>query len=221
MRSDLMKKGVERAPHRSLFKAIGYTDEELSRPLIGVANSFNEIIPGHIHLRQICDAAKAGVRAAGGTPVEFGTIGVCDGIAMNHTGMKYSLASRELIADTIEVMATAQPFDGLLLVTNCDKITPGMLMAAARINIPTVIISGGPMYAGRLKEKSIDLISVFEGVGKLKAGKMSQAELDMIEDEACPSCGSCSGLFTANSMNCMTEVLGMGLPGNGTIPAPL
>lgn len=216
-----MKKGVERAPHRSLFKAMGYTDEELSRPLIGVANSFNEIIPGHTHLRQICEAAKAGIRTAGGTPVEFGTIGVCDGIAMNHTGMKYSLASRELIADSIEVMATAHPFDGLLLIPNCDKIIPGMLMAAARINIPTVVISGGPMFAGRLKGKCIDLISVFEGVGQFKAGKLSQTELDMIEDNACPGCGSCAGLFTANSMNCMTEVLGLGLPGNGTIPAVL
>jgi dihydroxy-acid dehydratase len=216
-----MKKGVERAPHRSLFKAMGYTDEELARPLIGVANSFNEIIPGHAHLRQICEAAKAGIRAAGGTPVEFGVIGVCDGIAMNHAGMKYSLASRELIADSIEVMATAHPFDGLLLIPNCDKIIPGMLMAAARINIPSVVVSGGPMFAGRLKGRFIDLISVFEGVGKFKAGKLSQTELDMLEDNACPGCGSCAGLFTANSMNCMTEVLGLGLPGNGTIPAPL
>ena len=221
MRSDLMKKGVERAPHRSLFKAMGYTDEELSRPLIGVANSFNEIIPGHLHLRQICEAAKAGIRAAGGTPMEFGVIGVCDGIAMNHAGMKYSLASRELIADSIEVMATAHPFDGLLLIPNCDKIVPGMLMAAARLNIPTVVVSGGPMLAGRLQGRTIDLISVFEGVGRYKAGKIREKELCAIEDEACPSCGSCAGLFTANSMNCITEVLGLGLPGNGTIPAPM
>ena len=221
MRSDIMKKGAERAPHRSLFKAMGYTDEELSRPLIGVANSFNEIIPGHLHLRQISEAAKAGIRTAGGTPVEFGVIGVCDGIAMNHAGMKYSLASRELIADSIEVMATAHPFDGLLLIPNCDKIIPGMLMAAARLNIPTVVVSGGPMFAGRLHGKSIDLISVFEGVGRYKAGKVSEKELCAIEDEACPSCGSCAGLFTANSMNCITEVLGLGLPGNGAIPAPM
>jgi len=221
MRSDLMKKGMERAPHRSLFKAMGYTDRELAGPLIGVANSFNEIIPGHVHLRSICEAAKAGIRLAGGTPIEFGTIGVCDGIAMNHKGMKYSLASRELIADSIEIMATAHPFDGLLLVTNCDKIVPGMLMAAARINIPTVVISGGPMYAGRLRGKSVDLISVFEGVGKVKTGAINEKQLSAIEDEACPSCGSCSGLFTANSMNCITEVLGLGLPGNGTVPAPL
>lgn len=220
MRSDVMKKGVERAPHRSLFKAMGYTDEELARPLIGVANSFNEIIPGHLHLRQICDAAKAGIRAAGGTPMEFGVIGVCDGIAMNHAGMKYSLASRELIADSIEVMATAHPFDGLLLIPNCDKIIPGMLMAAARINIPTVVISGGPMLAGTLRGKKIDLISVFEGLGKYRAGKIPLQELCDMEDSACPSCGSCAGLFTANSMNCLTEVLGLGLPGNGTIPAP-
>ena len=221
MRSDVMKKGVERAPHRALFKAMGYTDEELSRPLIGVANSFNEIIPGHLHLRQICEAAKAGIRTAGGTPVEFGVIGVCDGIAMNHTGMKYSLASRELIADSIEVMAMAHPFDGLVLIPNCDKIIPGMLMAAARLNLPTVVVSGGPMLTGRLPGRTIDLISVFEGVGRYKAGKISEKELCAIEDEACPSCGSCAGLFTANSMNCITEVLGLGLPGNGTIPAPL
>ncbi len=216
-----MKKGIERAPHRSLFKAIGYTDEELARPLIGVANSFNEIIPGHIHLRQVCEAAKAGIRAAGGTPIEFGTIGVCDGIAMNHVGMKYSLASRELIADSIEIMATAHPFDGLLLIPNCDKIVPGMLMAAARINIPTVVVSGGPMFAGHYYGKRIDLITVFEGVGKYRAGKITERELTEIENEGCPSCGSCAGLFTANSMNCITEVLGLGLPGNGTIPAPL
>jgi dihydroxy-acid dehydratase len=221
MRSDLMKKGIERAPHRSLLKAIGFTDEEISRPLIGVANSYNENIPGHVNLRQICDAVKAGIRAAGGTPVEFGTIGVCDGIAMNHTGMKYSLASREIIADSIEVMAMAHPFDGLVLIPNCDKIVPGMLMAAARLNIPSVFISGGPMFAGRHRGGKIDLISVFEGIGKCKTGTMTKNELLEIENEACPSCGSCSGLFTANSMNCMTEVLGLGLPGNGTIPAPM
>lgn len=221
MRSDAMKKGIERAPHRSLFKAMGYTDAELDRPLIGVVNSFNEIIPGHIHLRTICEAAKAGIRAAGGTPVEFGCIGVCDGIAMNHTGMKYSLASRELIADSIETMATAHPFDGLLFIPNCDKIIPGMLMAAARINIPSVFISGGPMFAGKHRGKGADLITMFEGVGKVKTNKMTEKELCALEDEACPSCGSCAGLFTANSMNCLTEVVGLGLAGNGTIPAPM
>jgi len=220
MRSDLMKKGIERAPHRSLFKAMGYTDAELARPLIGVVNSFNEIIPGHIHLRTICEAAKAGIRSAGGTPVEFGCIGICDGIAMNHTGMKYSLASRELIADSVEVMAMAHPFDGLLFIPNCDKIIPGMLMAAARLNIPSVFVSGGPMLAGRFHGRAVDLISMFEGVGRLKAGKMTELELCELEEEACPGCGSCSGLFTANSMNCLTEVVGLGLPGNGTIPGP-
>ena len=221
MRSDLMKKGIERAPHRSLFKAMGYTDAELMRPLIGVVNSFNEIIPGHIHLRSICEAAKAGIRAAGGTPVEFGCIGVCDGIAMNHIGMKYSLASRELIADSVEVMAMAHPFDGLLFIPNCDKIIPGMLMAAARLNIPSVFVSGGPMFAGRFRGRAVDLISMFEGVGRLKAGKMTEQELCELEEEACPGCGSCAGLFTANSMNCITEAVGLGLPGNGTIPASM
>ncbi|MBW2596301.1 MAG: dihydroxy-acid dehydratase [Deltaproteobacteria bacterium] len=219
MRSDLMKKGLERAPHRSLYKAMGYTDEELARPMIGVVNSANEIIPGHIHLNTIAEAVKAGIRMAGGTPVTFPTIGVCDGIAMGHTGMKYSLASRELIADSIEVMATAHPFDGLVMVTNCDKIVPGMLMAALRLNIPTIVISGGPMMAGRFNGKSVDLISVFEGVGKVKSGAMTQEALDELEDCACPGCGSCAGMFTANSMNCVTEALGLGLPGNGTIPS--
>ena len=219
MRSDLMKKGLERAPHRSLFKAMGYTDEEINRPLIGVVNSANEIVPGHIHLGIITDDVKAGIRIAGGTPVEFPVIGICDGIAMGHTGMKYSLASRELIADSIESMAMAHPFDALVMVTNCDKIIPGMLMAALRLNIPTIVISGGPMLAGKLKGKTIDLISVFEGVGKVKAGSMSQRELDAVEDCACPGCGSCSGMYTANSMNCVTEALGLGLPGNGTVLA--
>jgi dihydroxy-acid dehydratase len=219
MRSDLMKKGLERAPHRSLFKAMGYTDEEIKRPLIGVVNSANEIIPGHIHLRIIADDVKAGIRIAGGTPVEFPAIGICDGIAMGHTGMKYSLASRELIADSVEAMAMAHPFDALVMIPNCDKIIPGMLMAAMRLNIPTIFISGGPMLAGKLKGKTIDLISVFEGVGKVKAGSMSQKELDAIEDCACPGCGSCSGMYTANSMNCVTEALGLGLPGNGTVLA--
>ena len=219
MRSDLMKKGLEKAPHRSLYKAMGYTDEEIAQPIIGVANPANEIIPGHIHLNEIAKAVKAGIRYAGGTPVMFGTIGVCDGIAMHHTGMKYSLASRELIADSIEVMAMAHPFDGLVLVTNCDKITPGMLMAALRINIPAILVSGGPMLAGRKNGKKTDVITVFEAVGKVRAGKMNEEELKDLEDVACPGCGSCAGMFTANTMNCLTEALGMGLPGNGTIPA--
>ena len=219
MRSDLMKKGLEKAPHRSLYKAMGYTDEEIARPIIGVANPANEIVPGHIYLNEIAKAVKAGIRYAGGTPVMFGTIGVCDGIAMHHVGMKYSLASRELIADSIEVMAMAHPFDGLVLVTNCDKITPGMLMAALRINIPAIIISGGPMLAGRKNGKKTDVITVFEAVGKVRAGKMNEEELKDLEDVACPGCGSCAGMFTANTMNCLTEALGMGLPGNGTIPA--
>ena len=214
-----MIKGLERAPHRSLYKAMGYTDEELSRPMIGVVNSANEIIPGHVHLDVITEDAKAGIRMAGGTPVTFPVIGVCDGIAMGHKGMKYSLASRELIADSIEIMATAHPFDGLVMVTNCDKIVPGMLMAALRLNIPTIVVSGGPMLAGTLDGKTVDLISVFEGVGEVKSGKMTQKELKALEDCACPGCGSCSGMFTANSMNCVTEALGLGLPGNGTIPA--
>jgi dihydroxy-acid dehydratase len=219
MRSDLMKKGLERAPHRSLFKAMGYTDEEIARPMIGVVNSANEIVPGHIHLDRIAEGVKAGIRMAGGTPVEFPVIGVCDGIAMGHEGMKFSLASRELIADSVEIMAMAHPFDGLVFIPNCDKIIPGMLMAALRLNIPSIFISGVPMLAGKLEGKTIDLITVFEGVGKVKSGRMSQKELNAIEDCACPGCGSCSGMYTANSMNCVTEALGMGLPGNGTVPA--
>lgn len=219
MRSDLMKKGAEKAPHRSLFKAMGYTQAELDRPLIGIAGSANEIIPGHIDLPKIVAAVKSGVRLAGGTPIEFSTIGVCDGIAMNHAGMRYSLASRELIADSVEIMAMAHPFDGLVLVPNCDKIIPGMLMAALRLNIPAILISGGPMLAGRVGQKQVDLVSVFEGVGSFKAGKISAGELEDLEDCACPGCGSCAGMFTANSMNCLSEALGMALPGNGTIPA--
>ena len=219
MRSDAMKKGLEKAPHRSLFKAMGYTDEEIARPIIGVANSKNEIIPGHVNLDKIAEAVKAGIRLAGGTPIEFSTIGVCDGIAMNHEGMKYSLASRELIADSVEVMGRAHPFDGLVLIPNCDKIVPGMLMAALRLNIPALAVSGGPMLTGRLDGRDIDLITVFEGVGKVKAKKITAKELARIEEEACPGCGSCSGMFTANSMNCLTEAIGLGLPGNGTIPA--
>jgi dihydroxy-acid dehydratase len=219
MRSDLMKKGVERAPHRSLFKAMGYTDAEIARPLIGVVNSYNEIIPGHIHLRTITEHVKAGIRMAGGTPVEFPAIGVCDGIAMGHVGMKYSLASRELIADSVEVMTMGHPFDALVLIPNCDKIIPGMLMAALRLNIPSIFISGGPMLAGKLRGKPVDLITVFEGVGAVKAGKMTARQLKDLEDCACPGCGSCSGMYTANTMNCMTEALGLGLPGNGTVLA--
>ena len=219
MRSDAMKKGVEKAPHRSLFKAMGYTQAELDRPLIGVANSANEIVPGHSHLDKITEAVKAGIRMAGGTPIEFGTIGVCDGIAMNHAGMRYSLASREIIADSVEIMAMAHPFDGLVLIPNCDKIIPGMLMAALRLNIPTVLVSGGPMLAGRVRGKQVDLISVFEGVGELKSGKIGAAQLEELEENACPGCGSCAGMFTANSMNCLSEALGLALPGNGTIPA--
>jgi len=221
MRNDLMKKGFERAPHRSLFKAMGYTDEELARPLIGVVNSANEIIPGHIHLDLITQDVKAGIRMAGGTPVEFPVIGVCDGIAMGHEGMKFSLASRELIADSIEIMAMAHPFDALVFIPNCDKIIPGMLMAALRLNIPSIFISGGPMLAGKFQDKTVDLISVFEGVGAVRAKKITAAELKQLEDCACPGCGSCSGMYTANSMNCVTEALGLGLPGNGTIPAVL
>lgn len=205
MRSDLMKKGFERAPHRSLFKAVGYTDEEIQRPIIGIANSANEVIPGHIHLDEIVDAVKTGIKLAGGTPMEFGTIGICDGIAMGHKGMKYSLASRELIADSVEVMATAYPFDGLVLVPNCDKIIPGMLMAMLRLNIPAILISGGPMLTGYFQGETLDLITVFENVGAYAAGKITAEYLAQIEDEACPGCGSCAGMFTANSMNCLTE----------------
>lgn len=219
MRSDKMKKGIERAPHRSLCKAMGYTDEELARPIIGIANSANEVIPGHKHLHQITEAVKTGVLMAGGTPMEFPTIGVCDGIAMGHEGMKYSLASRELIADSVEIMATAVPFDGMVLITNCDKIVPGMLMAMLRLNIPSIIVSGGPMLAGEHDGKPIDLISVFEGVGARAAGKITDEEFLEIENAGCPGVGSCSGMFTANSMNCLSEALGLALPGNGTIPA--
>ena len=219
MRSDKVLKGIERAPHRSLFKAMGYTDEELARPLIAIVNSANEIIPGHIHLDKIVEAVKTGVRIAGGTPIEFGAIGVCDGIAMGHEGMKYSLASRELIADSTESMLMAHAFDGAVFVPNCDKIVPGMLMAAGRVNIPSIVVSGGPMLAGNLRGEKIDLNSLFEGVGAVSAGKITEAELKDLEEAACPGCGSCSGMFTANTMNCMTEVLGMGLPGNGTVPA--
>jgi len=219
MRSDIMKKGLERAPHRSLFKALGLTDKEIEQPMIGIANSANEVIPGHLHLHQLSEGVKAGIRMAGGTPLEFYTIGVCDGIIMGHEGMKYSLSSRELIADSIESMAMAYPFDGLVLIPNCDKIVPGMLMAAARLNIPTILISGGPMLAGEFQGKEIDLIKVFEYIGKVKIGEMTLDDLKEAEGCACPGVGSCSGMFTANSMNCLSEVLGMALPYNGTIPA--
>lgn len=219
MRSDTVKKGSTRAAHRSLFYAMGYGPEDLDKPLIGVVNAFNEIIPGHMHLRAIAEAVKLGVAAAGGTPIEFPAIGVCDGIAMGHNGMRFSLASRELIADSIEAVATGHAFDGLVLVPNCDKIVPGMLMAAARLNIPCVVVSGGPMMAGRYQNKDISVSSIFEAAGKFEAGKMDADELSAMEKAACPGCGSCSGLFTANSMNSLTEALGMGLPGNGTIPA--
>ncbi len=219
MRSQRVTKGIERAPHRSLFKAMGYTQEELDRPLVGVVNSVNEIIPGHIHLDQIAKAVKAGVYMAGGTPMEFSTIGVCDGIAMNHEGMHFSLASREIIADSVEIMAMAHGFDALVFIPNCDKIIPGMLMACARLNIPSIFVSGGPMMAGRFQGKEVDLSNVFEAVGSVKAGRMSPEDLEELEECACPGCGSCAGMFTANSMNCLTEALGMGLPGNGTILA--
>jgi dihydroxy-acid dehydratase len=220
MKSDVLRTGLERAAPRSLLKAMGYTDEEMYRPLIGVANSWNEVIPGHIDLDKIAEAVKAGVRMAGGTPMEFGVIGVCDGLAMGHEGMKYSLVTRELIADSIECMAKAHAFDALVLIPNCDKIVPGMLMAAARVNVPTIIISGGPMLAGRLHGKDISVQQAFQGKGAVMAGKITEEELAEIEEKCCPSCGSCAGMFTANSMNCVTEALGMGLPGNGTIPAP-
>ncbi|MCS7149363.1 MAG: dihydroxy-acid dehydratase [Caldimicrobium sp.] len=219
MRSDRIKKGLERAPHRSLLRALGFSDDELRAPLIGIANSFNEVIPGHIHLRNIVSAVKAGVRQAGGVPVEFGVIGVCDGLAMNHEGMRYSLPSRDIIADSVEIMAQAHAFDGLVLVSSCDKITPGMLMSAFRLNIPAILIAGGPMLTGEYKGQKVNLISTFEGVGKVKKGLMTEEELYELEACACPTCGSCAGMFTANSMNCLTEALGMALPGNGTIPA--
>ena len=219
MRSDVVKKGPTRCAHRSLFYALGFGPEDIKKPLIGICNSFNEVIPGHVHLRTIADAAKLGVAAAGGTPMEFPAIGVCDGIAMGHTGMKFSLASRELIADSIEAVATASGFDGLVLIPNCDKVVPGMLMAAARLNIPSVVVSGGAMLAGRYKGKDVSVSQAFEAAGKFASGEISEAEMAEIEESVCPGCGSCAGLFTANTMNCLTEVLGMGLPGNGTIPA--
>ena len=219
MRSDNVKKGAERTPNRSLFYALGYTDEELDRPLIGVVSAFSEIVPGHSHLDKLAQAVKDGVRMAGGTPVLVPAIGVCDGIAMGHTGMKYSLPSRELIADSVETMALAHCFDGLVLVPNCDKIVPGMLMAAARLNIPSILVSGGPMLAGRQGQRKVSLSQMFEAVGSYKAGMIDDATLDDFTKNTCPGCGSCAGMYTANSMNCLSEAIGMALPGNGTIPA--
>ena len=219
MRSDVIKAGPERAPHRSLLKACGLADSQIEKPIIGIVNAFNEVVPGHIHLQQIARAVKDGVLAAGGTPIEFNTIGVCDGIAMGHEGMKYSLCTRELIADSVECMVRAHRFDALVFIPNCDKIVPGMLMAAARLNLPSIFISGGPMLSLNDGERNLDLNSVFEAVGALKVGRIDEAELNRIEESACPTCGSCSGMFTANSMNCLTEALGLALPGNGTVPA--
>jgi dihydroxy-acid dehydratase len=219
VKSDVVKKGVERAPHRSLLYAVGCTRDEMGKPFIGVINSFNEVVPGHIHLNSIAEAVKAGVREGGGVPFEVNTIAVCDGIAMNHAGMKYSLPSRELIADSVEIVVEAHGFDALVFIPNCDKIVPGMLMAAARLNLPSIFVSGGPMLAGYLDGEKVDLNSVFEAVGSVTSGKMTEEELMRLEQNACPGCGSCSGMFTANTMNCLTEALGLGLPGNGTIPA--
>lgn len=219
MRSDKMKKGPERTPQRSLLKALGYTDREIDQPLIGVVSAQSEIVPGHIYLDKITEAVKAGIRMAGGTPITVPAIGVCDGIAMGHEGMKYSLVTRELIADSIECMAMAHQFDALVLVPNCDKIVPGMIMGASRVNLPTVVISGGPMLAGNVAGKKSNLSVTFEAVGAYNSGKITEEELKEYENHACPGCGSCSGMYTANSMNCMCEVLGIGLPGNGTIPA--
>jgi dihydroxy-acid dehydratase len=220
VRSDEIKRGVSRAPHRSLLRALGVSDAEMERPFIGIANSFSEIVPGHMHLRSIVDAVKAGVRSGGGVPFEFGVMGICDGLAMNHGGMHFSLPSRELVADTVESMTLAHAFDAIVLVPCCDKIVPGMLMAAMRLNVPAIMVSGGPMLAGHLDGDTLDLGSVFEAVGRHMAGTLDDEGLAAIECSACPTCGSCSGMFTANSMNCLAEVIGMAMPGNGTIPAP-
>jgi dihydroxy-acid dehydratase len=223
MKSDSIKKGIERAPHRALLYALGCSRYELDKPFIGIINSYSEIVPGHMHLREISAAVKDGIRSAGGIPFEVNTIAVCDGIAMNHSGMKYSLPSRELIADSVEIVAEAHAFDALVFIPNCDKIVPGMLMAALRLNIPSIFISGGPMLAGKLGSdegiKIVDLSSTFEAVGKVASGKMTEEEMSQLEEAVCPGCGSCSGMYTANTMNCLTEVVGMGLPGNGTVPA--
>ena len=223
MRSDMVKKGIERAPHRALLRAVGCSSDDWDKPFIGVINSFSEIVPGHIHLQTIAKAVKEGIRSRGGVPFEVNTIAVCDGIAMNHPGMKYSLPSRELIADSVEILAQAHAFDGLVFIPNCDKVIPGMLMAAIRLNLPSVFVSGGPMLAGKFVQgntaRSVDLITVFQAVGEVARGKMTEAELQELEMVACPGCGSCAGMFTANTMNCLSEALGMALPGNGTIPA--
>ena len=219
MNSEHVREGVQSAPHRSLFNALGYTKEEMRKPMIGVVCSYNEIVPGHINLDKIAEAVKMGIAEAGGMPVEFPAIAVCDGIAMGHTGMKYSLVTRDLIADSTECMARAHQFDGLVMIPNCDKNVPGLLMAAARVNIPTVFVSGGPMLAGKVRGEKRSLSSMFEAVGEYEAGKIGMEELKLYEENVCPTCGSCSGMYTANSMNCLTEVIGMGLPGNGTIPA--
>ena len=219
MRSDAVTKGMQPAPHRSLFNALGMTEEELSRPLVGIVSSYNEIVPGHMNLDKIANAVKLGVAEAGGTPIVFPAIAVCDGIAMGHSGMKYSLVTRDLICDSTECMAMAHKFDALVMIPNCDKVVPGMLMAAARINVPTVFISGGPMLAGHVRGRKRSLSSMFEAVGSYVAGTMTEDDVRNFEENACPTCGSCSGMYTANSMNCLTEVLGMGLGGNGTIPA--
>ena len=219
MRSDVVKKGVAKAPHRALFKASGLTDEEINKPLIGIVTSQNDIIPGHVNLDKIVEAVKKGVLMAGGTPLVFPTIGVCDGIAMGHEGMKYSLVTRELIADSVECMANAHAFDALVFIPNCDKIVPGMVMAALRVNVPSVMVSGGAMLAGKFKGKEVSLSTMFEAVGSVESGLMLESDLAELEEKACPTCGSCSGMFTANSMNCLCEVLGLALPGNGTIPA--
>ncbi len=223
MKSHSIKLGIERAPHRALLRAVGVQSSDFNKPFIGVVNSFNEIVPGHTHLNTIAAAVKTGIIAAGGVPFEFNTIGVCDGIAMNHPGMKFSLPSRELIADSVEIMAEAHQFDALVFIPNCDKVVPGMLMAAVRLNVPSIFISGGPMLAGKLHKdgacRPVDLISVFTAVGSVANGQMTEAELEEIEIAACPGCGSCSGMYTANTMNCLTEAVGMSLPGNGTIPA--
>lgn len=219
MRSDAVTKGMQQAPHRSLFHALGLTEEEMEKPLIGIVSSYNEIVPGHMNIDKIVEAVKLGVAMAGGTPIVFPAIAVCDGISMGHLGMKYSLVTRDLIADSTEAMAMAHAFDALVMVPNCDKNVPGLLMAAARVNIPTVFVSGGPMLAGRVKGQKTSLSSMFEAVGAYAAGKMSEEDVKEYEKKACPTCGSCSGMYTANSMNCLTEVLGMGLKGNGTIPA--
>lgn len=214
-----MTKGIRRAPHRSLLRALGFVEEEFCRPIIGIANSYNELVPGHVHLQSLVKAVKDGIRLAGGVPMEFNTIAVCDGTAMNHDGMKYSLVTRQIIADSVEASAMATPFDAMVFMPNCDKVVPGMLMAAARLNIPSIFVSGGPMLAGTSGGKRVGLSNIFEAVGKTEAGGMTEEELAEVENTVCPTCGSCSGMYTANTMNCLTEALGMGLPGNGTIPA--